>query len=161
MGKKKTITVKVVGGRKRRPVPKSEKEAKARAANRERIKNDPRFTNNQRPGVNNGNPEGHNQYTHPRRARRISEALITQIEEMAPDNICVLANLPVGSSWADVIARAQLDAAACRSLQSAQYVQDVTEGKMGGPGQSSSSAPAPPPLQIHFRYPGEPEPKDK
>ena len=115
---------------RRRKHPINEKHA---AILRERCATDPRFTVNQQPGVNNGNPTGINQYTVG--AKTITESGTRYLRSAAPKRLREMYDLPEGATYADVIFAAQADMACVGSLSHAQFVQGVVEGQFQGPGE--------------------------
>lgn len=135
---KQQIVVSLEKRRNRRPASiATPKELAARKKNAERLKADKRFTDNTRPGVNNGNPKGYNQYTHPQGNKNISAAMKVYVNDKLPacfaDKVRAVGLDPDKATFADVIAMKQLLLAVEGSLASTQYVQDNDEDKMKGP----------------------------
>lgn len=120
----------------------------ARAVLRARMQT-PAFANNRKPGHENGNPEGHNQYTHPRAAKRITEAIRVRMEQRAPDEVALAVGLEPGATWADCIGEGVLFDAARGILDHVQYAQDASEDKMSGPGGKNAGG-LPPAPRIEF-----------
>lgn len=130
-----------LGTRKKKVPARSAKEAAARIARRERIMNDPRFIKGARPDGSVTNPEGHNQHTHPKGAKLITNAVEDLfINDVAPDVVCREAGVSSGSTWAVCIANQLALRAACGSLEHAQFLQDCSEKKMSGPGSQTAVA---------------------
>jgi hypothetical protein len=117
--------------------------AKARAhdAKLSRLcKTDPRYLANTDPTRADFRKSEGTKMSETKGAKRITEALRAYITDPAPPHLCREAGLEEGATYAEVIAVRQLIIAAGGSLASTQYSQDVSEGKMSGPGQSPISA---------------------
>jgi hypothetical protein len=116
----------------------------------------PEFKQNTRPGENNGNPEGHNQFTHGH--KQITQAVKVYLNDKLPPKLMHLATnlgLPETCTFADVIGLKQLVLAAEGSLGSTQFVQDNAEDKLKGPNGGGNA----PKLAIEFVSPDDDEDK--
>lgn len=112
-------------------------------AHREKLRErmaQPKFKANREEGVKL-NPEGHNQHTHPKGAKLLTDAAVELfLDDLAPDEICHAAGIASGSTWAACIARQYALRASLGSLEHGQFLQDCTEKKMRGPNGGSTPA---------------------